>query len=118
MLALGVCGNRVSDFQARGRGLCVHGAGSVHGLVVRRARPLAQAIALPHHLHDGRVGEEAIEDGRAAGTSPRKTPQSRVGRLVVISVEVSCRRTKISSRSTRDVPPPAPSSAMTRHQYG
>jgi hypothetical protein len=37
----------------------------------------------------------------AAGTSPRKTPQSWVGRFVVMSVDaVSCRRTQTSKRSS------------------
>ena len=42
----------------------------------------------------------------AAGTSPRKTPQSCVGRFVVMSVDaVSWRRTKTSSRSSAAVGP-------------
>jgi hypothetical protein len=61
---------------------CVHGGGTVHGLLVAgRTRPLAQPIALPGHLHDGRVREEAIEDRGRGREVAEKMPQSCVGRF-------------------------------------
>ncbi len=46
-----------------------------------------KAVALALHLDDLGVGEEAVEDGGGRGDIAEESPQSWVGRLVVIRVE-------------------------------